>query len=90
MKDAYKFLMKVDVLLAKERGFKSEKMDSFICFGGNTEGSANIIHGQPGMLQAILVNEMAKEDAVAQIILQAAAAYQSILVEQKKTKKVVS
>lgn len=90
MKDAYKFLQKIDAMLEKERGFKSEKMDSFICFGGNTEGSANLISGQPGMLHAILVNEMAKEEAIARIILMAAASYQSIMDEQKKTKKIKS
>ena len=90
MKDVCKFLQKVDALLEKERGTRSEKMDSFICFGGNTDGSASVIHGQPGMLHAIFVNEMQKEEAVAQIILQAAASYQAMQVELKKKNKVKS
>ena len=90
MKDAYKILQKVDALLLKERGTRSDKMDSFICFGGNTDGCASIIHGQPGMLQAIFVEEMQKEEAVAQIILQAAATYQVIQEKLKKKGKIVS
>ena len=91
MKDANKFLQKIDLMLEKERGKRSEKYDSIMCFGGNVEGSALLMHGQPGMFQAIIVNEMMKDDAVAQVILQAVAAYQAIEGEQQKKKdKIVS
>ena len=88
--EAYKFLQKVDALLDKERGTKSDKLDSVICFGGNTDGSASVIHGQPGMLHAIMVNEMLKEEAIAQIIVQAAASYQAIQEQIKKKSKIKS
>ena len=90
MKDAYKFITKVDAMLEKERGVKSDKMDSVLCFAGNTDGSSSVIHAQPGMIQAIIVNEMVKEKAVAEIILQAAATYQAIEDDQKKKKKIKS
>ena len=90
MKDAYKFLTKIDTMLEKERNVKSDKMDSILCFGGNTDGSASVIHAQPGMIQAIIVNEMVKEKAVAEIILQAAATYQALELEQKKKTKIIS
>ena len=90
MKDAFKFIKKVDEMLTKERNVRSDKMDSFLCFAGNTDGTNSINHAQPGMMQAIIVNEMAREKAVAEIILQAAATYQALEEEHKKKKKVKS
>ena len=90
MKDAYKFLLKVDALLEKEQGFKSDKQDSFICFGGNTEGSASIIHGNTCMLNAIIVNEMFKDEAVAQIIVNAVASYKDVQDKIKNKTKLPS
>lgn len=78
MKDAYKFLQRVDALLEKEQGFKSDKRDSIICFGGNIEGSAGIVHGDARMLNAIIVNEMFKDETFAQIIVNAATSYKDV------------
>lgn len=69
MKDVKKLMQAIDSLLEKERGIKPKKMDSIICFGGDTDGSACITHGNPGMLQAAIINEMTKDEAVATIIL---------------------
>lgn len=41
-------------------------------------------------MQAIIVNEMGREKAVAEIILQAAATYQALEEEYKKKKKIKS
>lgn len=88
MKDVKKFMQAIDSLLEKERRIKPEKMDSFICFGADTDGSACIIHGNPGMLQASIINEMVKDEAVATIILQAATVFETIKKQSKK--KIVS
>lgn len=88
MKNVKKFMQAIDSLLEKERGIKPEKMDSIICFGGNTDGSACVIHGNPGMLQAVIINEMAKDEAVATIILQAATVFGDLKKQSKK--KIVS
>ena len=77
-------------MLTKERNVRSDKMDSFLCFAGNTDGTNSIIHAPPGMMQAIIVNEMAREKAIAEIILQAAATYQAIEDDQKKKRKTKS
>lgn len=88
MKDVKKLMQAIDSLLDKEREIKPEKMDSIICFGGDTDGSACIIHGNPGMLQAAIINEMVKDEAVATIILQAAKVFETIKKQSKK--KIVS
>lgn len=84
MKDAYKFIKKVDEMLTKERNVRSDKMDSVLCFAGNTNGSNSIIHGHAGMMKAIIVYEMARDKDVAEMILQAAATYQALEEELKK------
>lgn len=84
MKDVKKLMQAIDSLLEKERGIKPEKMDSIVCFGGDTDGSACIIHGNPGMLQAAIINEMTKDEAVATIILQAATVFGTIKNQPKK------
>lgn len=84
MKNVKKFMQAIDSLLEKERGIKPEKMDSIICFGGNTDGSACVIHGNLGMLQAAIINEMAKDEAVATIILKAATVFGTIKNQPKK------
>jgi hypothetical protein len=88
MKDVKKLMQAIDSLLEKERGIKPEKMDSIVCFGADTDGSACIIHGNPGMLQAAIINEMTKDEAVATIILQAATVFGTIKNQPKK--KIVS
>lgn len=84
MKDVKKLMQAIDSLLEKERRIKPKKMDSIICFGGDTDGSACIIHGNPGMLQAAIINEMVKDEAVATIILQAATVFETIKKQSKK------
>lgn len=49
MKDAHKFIKKVDEMLKKERNVRSDKMDSVLCFAGNTDGTNSVIHAQPGI-----------------------------------------
>lgn len=88
MKDVKKIMQAIDSMLADERGSRSGKMDSIICFGGNTDGAACLIHGNVGMLQAAIVSEMIKEEAIAAIILQASAAFNAI--KEKPKKKIVS
>lgn len=84
MKDVKKLMQAIYSLLEKERGIKPKKMDSIICFGGNTDGSACITHGNPGMLQAAIINEMTKDEAVATIILQAATVFGTIYINNLK------
>lgn len=88
MKDVKKLIQAIDSQLEKERGFQPKKMDSILCFGGNTDGSACIVHGNIGVLQAAIINEMVKDEAVATIILNAVAVYESVKKQPKK--KVVS
>lgn len=78
MKDVKKLIQAIDSQLEKERGFQPKKMDSILCFGGNTDGSACIVHGNIGVLQAAIINEMVKDEAVASIILQAANVFETI------------